>query len=59
MRNPTEIDLTSDNPWDWGIGPNARIAASSLFKGSLHAAICCGWLFIYLMKKVQALIERA
>jgi len=59
MRNPTEVDITSDNPWDWGLGPNAKIAAASLSKGVLHLAICLGWVFVIGMKKLQALLQRA
>lgn len=59
MSDPTEVDTTSGNPWDWGFGPNAKIAASSLLKGIVHAAICLGWVFVLGLKKLQQLLQRS
>ena len=59
MRDATQVDPTSDNPWDWGLGPNARIASSSLTNGVLHMAICVGWVFVIGMKKLQQLLQRS
>lgn len=59
MRDPTAVDITSSNPWDWGLGPNAKVAASSFFKGALHLAICVGWVFVVAMKKLQQMLQRS